>query len=30
MDDLTADLIRLGLCAVAYVIAKLLIIYRTK
>ena len=30
MDDLTADLIRLGLCTIAYVIAQLLIIYRAK
>ena len=30
MDDLTADLVLLGLCAIAYVIAQLLIIYRAK
>ena len=30
MDDLTADLVRLGLCAIAYVIAQILIIYRSK
>ncbi len=30
MDDLAAGLVRLGLCAIAYVIARILIIYRSK